>query len=438
MSELSALPSVDRLAREDHGTGLPHRVRVAVARSAVEEARRRLQGGHAAGDVEEAYRRQLLATSRALLRPVLNATGVLLHTNLGRAPTSAPAGGGWANLEYDLDSGSRGSRHRHAARLVALACGAEDAIVVNNNAAAVLLGLAAVAAGREVLVSRGEAVEIGGGFRIPEVLSASGARLVDVGTTNRTRVADYVAAVTPRTAAVLTVHPSNFEMRGFVERPDPATLAEAAHRSGVLLLADLGSGLLDETTPWLPRTPRWLSGEPGARQAIDAGVDLVFFSGDKLLGGPQAGIAAGRAHLVDAMRRHPLARALRMDKHRLWVLQETLLAYLDGRAATDVPFWRMATSDPRPRAEAVAAGLPGARTVAGESLVGAGSAPGSSIGTTLVRWEVSRPEETAARLRECEPPVVVRVDRGAILIDLRTVDPEDDDDLLRCLKAAAP
>lgn len=437
MDALSALPSVDRLARGDASGDLPHPLRVAIARRVTEQARERVRDGGQAGDVEADYADELERTARRLLRPVINATGVLLHTNLGRAPTSFEAYGGSSNLEYDLERGERGSRHEHAASLAAAACGAEDALVVNNNASALLLGLSALAAGRDVLVSRGEAIEIGGGFRIPEILAASGARLVDVGTTNRTRANDYDAAVTPRTAAVLSVHTSNFEVRGFVERPAMAELSGVARRHRVLLLADLGSGLLDESVPWLDRPPAWLAGEPGARQTLEARADLVFFSGDKLLGGPQAGIVAGRADLIGALRRHPLARALRVDKHRLWLLQETFLAYLGGRAA-DIPFWRMATSDPRERAVALAAALgPPAATSSGESLIGAGSAPGASIPTTLVRWPVERADATAARLRQTDPPVIARIEDDAILLDLRTVDPADDDLLLSCLKSVS-
>jgi L-seryl-tRNA(Ser) seleniumtransferase len=395
--------------------------------------RRRWRDGAEAGDATALYAAAVAAAAGALLRPVVNATGVLLHTNLGRAPTPPLPASGYSNLEYDLAAGGRGSRHRHAAALAALACAAEDALAVNNNASAVLLGLAALCAGREVLVSRGEAVEIGGGFRIPDILAASGARLVDVGTTNRTRSADYEAALRPSTAAILSVHPSNFEVRGFVERPATAELAAVAHAGGALLLVDLGSGLLDETVPWLADgPPSWLRGEPGARQALAAGADAVFFSGDKLLGGPQAGIAAGRRDLIERLRRHPLARAVRIDKHRLALLQDVLLAYLDGRAA-DIPFWRMATCDPAPRAERLAASLDGAEAVPGDSLVGAGSAPGSSIPGVVVRWKVPRPDDTAARLRAGDPPVVARVEDGALVIDLRTVEPELDNILLQCL-----
>ena len=409
---------------------------VDIARRVVDEARARAKTGAPAGGVEERYREEVRSAARRLLRPVINATGVLLHTNLGRAPVEFRAPGGYANLEYDLGAGQRGSRHHHAAGLAALACGAEDAIVVNNNAAAVLLGLAALCAGRDVLVSRGEAVEIGGGFRIPEILAASGARLVDVGTTNRTRVADYRASLTSRTAAVLSVHPSNFSIEGFVEKPARRELASLAHERGVLFLCDIGSGLIDEDTPWLARPPAWLAGEPGARQSLSDGADVVFFSGDKLLGGPQAGIAVGRSEVIDAMRRHALARALRVDKHRLWLLQDTLASYLDGTAAERIPFWRMATSDPDDRAVALSRSVPGATTATGESLVGAGSAPGSGIRTTLVRLEVVRPDAVAARLREADPPVVVRVEDGAVVIDLRTVEPADDHALLTCLKSA--
>ncbi len=269
---------------------------------------------------------------------------MLLHTNLGRAPVAHEQSAGYTNLELDLATGERGSRSDHAGALLALACGAEAALVVNNCAAAVLLALAALASGRGVVVSRGELVEIGGGFRIPEVMSQSGARLVEVGTTNRTRVADVTRALrTDDVALVLKVHRSNYRIVGFTEEVGVAELAEVASATGVPVVVDLGSGLLDEACPWLPAgPPAWLAGEPGARQALGAGAGLVTFSGDKLLGGPQAGIVAGRAELVERCRRHPLARALRPGGLVLDALQSTALAYLrrDGAA---IPFWRMAT-----------------------------------------------------------------------------------------------
>ncbi|HET9772995.1 MAG TPA: L-seryl-tRNA(Sec) selenium transferase, partial [Acidimicrobiia bacterium] len=314
MDSRRALPSVTKVlaALGD----LPHGVAVTVARSAVDDARRQAESGGPVTeeDVLAEARRRAGELGRSLLQPVVNATGVIVHTNLGRAPLGAgplaavtDVASGYSNLEFRLGSGGRGSRQDHAGALLASACGAEAALVVNNNAAAVLLVLAALARGREVVVSRGELVEIGGGFRVPDVMAESGARLVEVGTTNRTRRADYERAVTPDTALILRVHASNYRMVGFVESTPVPELAGL----GPPVVADIGSGLLDESTPWLAERPGWLRDEPGARQTLAAGAALVTFSGDKLLGGPQAGVIAGRADLVAAVGRHPLARAVR-------------------------------------------------------------------------------------------------------------------------------
>ena len=333
MVPTSRPPSVDALARSLLDVGLPHPLLVDAARAAI-----------AAGDPSSA-RGRAEAVAAALLQPVINATGVLLHTNLGRAPLGSPLR--YSNLEIDLVGGKRASRSDHAATLLARACGAEAAHVVNNGAAALLLVLAALARDVGVVVSRGELVEIGGGFRIPEVMAQSGARLVEVGTTNRTRLADYRAAVSGGVAGeagavglILKVHQSNYRIVGFTESVEVEELAGL----GVTVVADIGSGLLDAATPWLDGgPPAWLVGEPAARQTLAAGAALVTFSGDKLLGGPQAGVIAGRADLVAACARHPLSRALRPGGLVLAALQETALAYLrrDGMA---IPFWRMAAT----------------------------------------------------------------------------------------------
>src|SRR5438270_600491 len=325
---------------------LPHGLGVAVARAVVDDARARVEAGESVGEEEvlTEARRRAVEIGRSLLQPVVNATGVIVHTNLGRAPLgSAPlaavadVAAGYSNLEFRLDQGTRGSRQEHAGALLARACGAEAALVVNNNAAAVLLVLAALARGREVLVSRGELVEIGGGFRVPDVMAESGARLVEVGTTNRTRRADYERGLSPETALILRVHASNYRMIGFVESAPVAELASL----GPPVVADIGSGLLGESTPWLAERPSWLRDEPGARQCPEAGAALVTFSGDKLLGGPQAGVIAGRADLVSAVAKHPLARAVRADKMALAALQSVALAYLAGDGDA-IPLWRMA------------------------------------------------------------------------------------------------
>ncbi|HVF33363.1 MAG TPA: L-seryl-tRNA(Sec) selenium transferase [Acidimicrobiales bacterium] len=404
-------PSVDRLARELADTGLPHPLLVDVARAAID-----------AGDWASA-RAQAEEVATALLRRVVNATGVLLHTNLGRAPLGLGAvpPGGYTNLELDLATGGRGSRSAHAAALLARACGAEDALIVNNGAAAVLLVLAALAGGGAgVVVSRGELVEIGGGFRIPEVLAQSGAVLVEVGTTNRTRPADYEFAVreVEDVALVLKVHPSNYRVVGFTSTVGVGELAGL----GVPLVVDVGSGLLDAATPWLGRggPPPWLADEPAVRQTLAAGAGLVTFSGDKLLGGPQAGVIAGAAALVDRCRRHPLARALRPGGLVLAALQEVALAYLrrDGAA---IPFWRMATV---PVAELArrAAALGVGRLVECGSVPGGGSAPGVTIPSAGVAVD----GDVTAALRAFDPPVMGRVQEGRTVLDLRTVDPADD------------
>jgi len=414
-------PSVDVIARQLAYTGLPHALLVDAARSAV-----------AAGAPESALdraRREAEAVSRALLRPVINATGVLLHTNLGRAPIAASIEPRPSNLELDLATGRRGSRERNAAALLARAAGAEAALVVNNGAAAVLLVLATLARGRAVVVSRGELVEIGGGFRIPEVLDQSGARLVEVGTTNRTRPADYAQAISAHDPALLLkVHQSNYRITGFTESVDVAALV----RLGPPVVADLGSGLLDAGTPWLAGgPPAWLASEPAARQTLAAGAALVTFSGDKLLGGPQAGIVAGARELVSRCARHPLARALRPGGLVLACLQDTALAYLrrDGDA---IPFWRMATA-PVEVVEARAAALGVGRVVGCDSVPGAGSAPGETIPSAGVAIDG---DHTGA-LRAGDPPVIARVAEGVTLADLRTVDPADDALLAKALASVA-
>ncbi|MFT3851668.1 MAG: L-seryl-tRNA(Sec) selenium transferase [Ilumatobacteraceae bacterium] len=415
-------PSVDALARAIAASGLPHALCVEVAREAI-----------AAGDVEGATSRAT-ELRRSLLGPVINATGVLLHTNLGRAPLAIEHAAAAQNLELDLGTGERGSRHAAVGGLFARLTGADAAMVVNNNAAAVLVVLAALAAGRDVLVSRGESVEIGGGFRVPEVMAQSGARLVDVGTTNRTRVADYAGALGPATALILKVHPSNYRVEGFVESAEVDELSTL----GVPVVADLGSGLLDATCPWLPGPPpAWLAGEPGARQTLAAGAALVTFSGDKLLGGPQAGIIAGRRDLVDACLRHPLARAVRPGGHVLAALQGVALGYLDRSAVTTVPFWQMATESVarlRARGHAVADAAGVGEVVASEAVPGAGSAPGVTIPSIAVRLD----GDHLARLRAHEPPVIARTRDGATFADLRSVADRDDRTLASALARCAP
>jgi L-seryl-tRNA(Ser) seleniumtransferase len=421
-------PSVDALAREMAGSGLPHAVCVALARQAIAD------GPDSFEQSAAVTRANLFAQS--LLGPVINATGVLLHTNLGRAPlemTHAPAA---MNIEFDLRSGERGSRQRAVGTLLAMLCGAEAAIVVNNNAAAVLLVLAAIARDREVLVSRGESVEIGGGFRIPEVIEQSGARLVDVGTTNRTRLADYRKALGRRhadVAAILKVHPSNYRVEGFVETTSVADLAGL----GVPLVADIGSGLADANCPWLGGPPpAWLRGEPAARQCLDDGAALVTFSGDKLFGGPQAGVIAGRADLVEMCERHPLMRALRPGTHVMAAMQRTTLAYLARTATIDIPFWAMVattTEELQVRAGEIIAAAGVGVIEATEAVPGAGSAPGTTIASIGIRIDGDR----LVALRACDPPIVARTRDGSTLIDLRTVEPGSDGAVAAALRRCA-
>lgn len=382
-----------------------------------------------AGDPDRA-RTIAIDMARRLLRPVINGTGTLLHTNLGRAPLAWSQPAGYSNLELDLATGERGSRMATAPALIARACGAEKALVVNNCAAAVLLVLAALAEDGGVVVSRGELVEIGGGFRVPEVMERSGARLIEVGTTNRTRLRDFERAVEEHgegAAVILQVHRSNYRITGFTEAPRTTELATIDRP----LVADIGSGLLDSRCPWLDGgPPGWLEGEPAARQTLEAGADIVTFSGDKLFGGPQAGIIAGRADLVDRCARHPLARALRPGSLVLGALQATALAYLEGDGSA-IAFWRMASAPVealRGRAEALGVGsvvdvmsTPGGGTLPGVEIPSAGVAIGG---------------DHRRRLRDREPPLIARVIDGRTVVDLRTVDPDDDSEVARALADA--
>ena len=408
-------PSVDSLAKSLASSGLPHGLLVDAAREAI-----------AAGDPGSAAERAA-AMERSLLRPVINATGVLLHTNLGRAPlgTAALDSTGeptaplrYSNLEFDTERGVRGDRHAHVGGLLARLCGAEAAIVVNNCAAAVTLALAALAAGRGVAVSRGEMVEIGGGFRVPEIVAQSGARLVEVGTTNRTRKRDYErAAAAGDVALCLRVHQSNYRIVGFTEAPSVADLAAI----GVPLVVDIGSGLLDEACQWLASgPPAWLRGEPAARQTLAVGADLVTFSGDKLLGGPQAGIIAGSAELVHRCARHPLARAFRAGGLVLEQLQAVALTYM-RRRGDEIPFWRMAVlpvTGLRARAEALGIG----EVTSMASTTGGGTLPGVEIPSA----GISLDGDLAASLRAADVPVIARVANQRTYLDLRTVDRADD------------
>lgn len=420
-------PSVDRLARAMAPAGLPHAINVELAREAI-----------AAGPdswTDEAAVARAAHRRRLMLAPVVNATGVLLHTNLGRAPLAMHHPDRAINVEFDLTTGERGSRQAAIGSILSSLCGAEAAMVVNNNAAAVLLVLAALAERRSVLVSRGESVEIGGGFRVPDVMARSGARLVDVGTTNRTRLDDYrnaMESAADDVALVLKVHPSNYRVEGFVED----TPVEQLVTLEVPVVADIGSGLVDADCPWLPGAPPpWLAGEPAARQTLAAGAALVTFSGDKLLGGPQSGIIAGRADLVARCARHPLARALRPGAHVLLALQDVVVAYLDRTAAQRIPFWQMVAADIdglRTRAARIVDAVGAGEVVDSEALPGAGSAPGVTMPSVAVRLG----GDHLASLRAFTPPVIARSRDGATLLDLRSVDPDDDETVATAVRAA--
>ncbi|MGZ4440287.1 MAG: L-seryl-tRNA(Sec) selenium transferase [Gaiellaceae bacterium] len=423
--ELRDLPSVDELVR-----GYDDPQAVAAARTVLDRARDEIRAGADPGDLAARVAQELAAARRPTLRRVLNATGVIVHTNLGRAPLAELAlervvdvSRGYSNLEYSLAAGDRGSRQDHVSALLRRLTGAEAALVVNNNAAAVLLALAALAEGRDVLVSRGELIEIGDGFRIPDVLSRSGARLVEVGTTNRTRVADYERAAGPETALLLRVHQSNFRIVGFAEQPALKELAALAHRLDLPLVDDLGSGALLD-----------LGAEPTAQQSLAAGADLVCFSGDKLLGGPQAGLIVGRGDLIERLGRHPLQRALRLDQLSLAALEGSLLLYLDpARAVREVPVLRMLREEAalvRARAERLARTTGGAveETVA---RVGGGALPLAELPSFACAVE----EPLADPLRRHEPPVVGILRDGRLLLDCRTLADHEVDEVAAAVLA---
>lgn len=446
-SDFRQLPSVDRVLSDKRlqviAAVYSRPLVVKIVRHYLEEIRLQIAQGQSPPPFDQLVESicvRLQSLAEPSLGPVINATGVLLHTNLGRAPLSQEATAameqcakGYTNLEIDLDSGKRGSRQVHVESLLCQLTGAEAALVVNNNASAVLLALSALARGKEVIVSRGQAVEIGGGFRIPDVMRQSRAKLVEVGTTNRTYLSDYEEAITARTAALLRVHSSNFRMVGFTQAVTIEELTQLGERYGLPVFDDLGSGCLIDTTRF------GLDPEPMVQQSIAAGVGLAMFSGDKLLGGPQAGIIVGQGHLVAKLKRHPLARAVRIDKIRLAGLAITLLHYLKGEAETKIPVWQM-ISTPLEEIEARAqrwSHLLGdvASVVEGESMVGGGSLPGSTLPTRLVairrRGQV---KELAEKLRRASPPVIGRIESDLLLLDPRTVLPEEEEALLSSLR----
>lgn len=446
------LPSVERLLSDESIALLIEEhsrpVVLELVRRELDQARSSIKSGNSAPRQDEiiaAVSERAESLTGDWPRHVINATGVLLHTNLGRAPLSVDAiaamqraAQGYSDLELDLATGRRGSRQAHISSLVARVTGAEAALVVNNNASAVMLGLAAVASGKEVVVSRGEAVEIGGGFRIPDVLAQSGATLVEVGTTNRTYARDYEAAIGENTGALLAVHASNFRVMGFTHAPEIRELVEIGALRGVPVLHDLGSGcLLDSARFGLMR-------EPMPQEDVAAGIGLSFFSGDKLLGGPQAGIIAGDEALVEAVARHPLARAMRIDKLSMAALAATLEHYIRGEATQKIPVWRMLAM----RADEVRARVEGWAEIIGETAsivesratIGGGSLPGETLPSWALTIDCDRiyggAETVAKRLRDANEPVLGRIEDDRVLLDARTVLPGEEDTLLRTVRFA--
>jgi len=451
-SPYSLLPSVDELLQSSAGRQLIVRfsrsLTLRAVRASIAQARVDISNGAQCPSYDDLLARAehlLQLEQQPHLRPVINATGVIINTNLGRAPLSAEAlqavqevAGGYSNLEYDLEVGERGSRYTHVTRLLCELTGAEDALVANNNAAAVLLALSALAMGREVVISRGQLVEIGGGFRVPDVMRQSGCHLMEVGTTNRTRISDYEGAITEQTALLLAVHPSNFLISGFTESTPLSALAELAHQRGLLVMDDLGSGCL------LASEHYGLAHEPMPQESIAAGADVVCFSGDKLLGGPQAGILVGKSHVLARIAKHPLMRAVRIDKMTLAALEATLHHYQRDEAETHIPIWRMIKAQPKSIAGRVTNWVAklqnqgiAARTQRGESTVGGGSLPGETLPTILLALDannVGSPlDELSKRLRLRSIPIVVRIQRDTLLIDPRTVLPEQDEEMVRAL-----
>ncbi|HTK28275.1 MAG TPA: L-seryl-tRNA(Sec) selenium transferase [Vicinamibacterales bacterium] len=460
MSGFRSIPSIEALRQREAArrldTAFGSAATVDALRIAADEVRAALRQSdpvpatdeEVVARIEAAAARVLEERFRPSLVPVINATGVILHTNLGRAPLAAAAiarvgdiASGYSNLEYDVARGARGRRDAHAERLLCSITGAEAAVVVNNNAAATLVVLAALAAGREVIVSRGELVEIGGGFRVPDVMAQSGAVLREVGTTNRTRASDYAAAIGGRTALLLRVHPSNFTLDGFVERPSLAELVAVGRSCGVPVAEDLGSGWLGAGAAGA--APSGFD-EPSVAASLAAGVDVCCFSGDKLLGGPQAGLILGRVDCVTAIRTHPLMRAVRAGKMTYAALEATLAEYAAGRSARTIPVHRMLATPAdavRDRAATLARRLGGhhgwtAELVTGRSAVGGGSAPGVALPTWLLALQRHglSPDALDARLRASAPPVVARIEADRVVLDLRTVDPADDEAIAGALE----
>ncbi len=446
--DLRKLPSVDKLLSEESIQSsvetYSHELVVTAIRQVLDDTRQAILKGACCPPLPKlisAVQDHLLSYLRPTLRPVINATGVIIHTNLGRTPLSLEARAameaaarGYSNLEYDLVAGRRGSRYVHAEELLCQLTGAEAALVVNNNAAAVLLLLTALAQGRQVVISRSQLIEIGGGFRIPDVMRQSGAHLVEVGTTNRTHLRDYEEAIGPETALLMRAHHSNFKLIGFTHEVGLDELVELAAQHGLTVVDDLGSGTLLDTALY------GLAHEPTIQESVAQGANLVSFSGDKLLGGPQAGLIVGQEELVVRLKSHPLTRALRVDKTTIAALNATLRHYLEGKAAQKIPVWRMIAASLESiedRARGWAEQL-GGKVVDGHSTVGGGSLPGESLPTKLVALQVASPDALARRLREEEPAVVGRIEDDRFLLDPRTVSEEEEEMLIAAVRSALP
>ena len=443
-NDLRNLPSVDALLQTQH---LAELIAAYGRPLAVDAVRFTLDGvrSEAKSGFDQPSRDELLARvdrllaewTRPSLQPVINATGVILHTNLGRAPLSRAAleamqsaALNYSTLEFDLTSGKRGSRTLHAEKFLKHLTGAEAALVVNNNAAAVLLVLSVLAKGKRVVISRTQLVEIGGSFRVPDVMKQSGAKLAEVGATNKVRLRDYEEAIREGAALVMRAHRSNFKIIGFTEEPELSKIADLAHKYKLPFVDDLGSGALLDTATY------GLGHEPTVQESLAAGADLVCFSGDKLLGGPQAGIIVGKKALLDKIKKHPLARAVRADKLCLAALSATLLHYLKDEATREIPIWRMisaTTGQVRSRAEAWKKSVGQGEVVASESTVGGGSLPEESMPTFVLSLTVKSPDKFLKRLRESNPPIIARTENDKVLLDPRTVLPEQDDVLVNSL-----
>jgi L-seryl-tRNA(Ser) seleniumtransferase len=455
-NEFRKLPSIEKVLSDDlfksYHESYQHDLLVDITRQRIEKAKSFIQKGGQAPSFNEIIKLILTEVDQLgtiNLRPMINATGVILHTNLGRAPLSKDTiaamektSRGYCNLEFDMETGTRGSRQVHIEPLICQITGAEAAMVVNNNAAAVLLGLSALAKRKEVIVSRGQAVEIGGGFRVPDVMRQSGAKLVEVGTTNCTYISDYQQAIVPQTVGLLRVHSSNFKLVGFTNEATIEEISSLAKRENLISFDDVGSGCLLDTVPF------GLAYEPMVKKSIAAGTDLVFFSGDKLLGGPQAGIIVGNKKLIDKIKKHPLARAVRIDKTRLAGLAATLIHYLKGEALQKIPIWQMISmpvSEIERRAKIWVEATGGsARVVDGESMIGGGSLPGGTLPTKLVaigtetqKKGVNLAQTISVRLRNQEVPIIGRISENMLFLDPRSVLPEEDRIIIRTLQNLA-